>query len=883
MDSRRKDNDLDAEIQSHLQMAAQEKLAAGQSPRDARDATLREFGNVGLVKEVTRGVWAGASLESFLQDIRYGFRTLLKTPGFAVVAILTLALGIGANTAVFSVVNGVLLNPLPFRDANRLVMLFHDKQDFPEGSISYPNFLDWQRDNHSFEAMAAYRQNGFGITGAGEPENVHGQRISSTFFPILGINPIMGRDFSADEDRLGANPTVMISEGLWKRKFGSAPGIIGRRIVVDGVGRTIVGVIPASFSLRISNFRTGDVYLPIGEDSEPQFRERSSAWGMDAIGLLKRGVTLEQARQDMERVNRGLAAAYPDVDAGIKSKIISLKEHMVGDLRPVLLVLLGAVACVLLISCVNVANLLLARSNSRQREFAIRVALGAGQQRIVRQLLTESILLAMVGGVLGLILAKWGTAAALAAVPRSLPRAEGIGLDLHVLLYTFGISVVAGIVFGLAPAVKTSYSQIGSTLKESGRNLAGARGRAPGAFVVAEMALALVLLTGAGLMVRTLFHLWRVDPGFNPHNILTFDIAPSSSLASKSPDAIRAAFRQFHATIRGVPGVEAASFNWGAHPMEGDSEESFWVQSQPKPARRADLPYALQYVVEPEYLSLMQTQLKSGHFLSPDDNDHGQFVVVIDEDFAAQYFPGKNPIGQHLVNEQTGGRERVEEIVGVAGHVKQFGLDQDAVNTLHAQVYESFWQQEDDLMRRVANGTDVFVRVRPGIDPASLFPAIQHALNRIDAGMVVFGPETMEQTVADSIAQKRFSMTLLAVFAALALLLAGIGIYGVLSYLVGQRTQEIGVRMALGAQRADVLRLIMSDGARMTLLGIGIGIVAALGLTHLMTSMLFGVRPTDPLTFIAVTVVLGLIALLACYVPAHRAMRVDPTVALRYE
>ena len=882
MDSR-KNEDLEAEIQSHLQMAAQDKVAAGQSPRDARDATLREFGNVGMVKEVTREMWPGTSLESLLQDIRYGLRTLIKTPGFAVVAILTLALGIGANTAVFSVVNGVLLNPLPFRDADRLVVLFQETQNFPEGSISYPNFLDWQRNNQSFEAMAAYRGNGFSITGAGEPENVRGQRISSTFFPVLGVNPIVGRNFSADEDRLGANATVMISEGLWKRKFGSDPAIIGRRLIVDGVGRTIVGVIPASFRLRISNFRTGDVYLPIGEDSEPQFRERSSHWGMDAIGLLKRGVTLEQARQDLARVNRRLAAAYPDVDAGIKSRIVPLKEHMVGDLRPALLVLLGAVAFVLLISCVNVANLLLARSNSRQREFAIRVALGAGQERIVRQLLTESILLALLGGVLGLVLAKWGTAAALAAVPQSLPRAENVGLDFHVLLYTFGISLVAGIVFGLVPALKSSHSHIGSTLKESGRNLAGTRGRAQGAFVVAEMALALVLLTGAGLMIRTLFHLWEVDPGFNPHNILTFDISPSSSLASKSPDAIRAAYREMHAAIRSVPGVEAASFNWGAHPMEGDSEESFWVQGQPKPARRADLPYALQYVVQPEYLELMQTPLKSGRFLSPTDNDHSQFVVVIDEDFAAQYFPGKNPIGQHLVNEQTGGRERVEEIVGVAGHVKQFGLDQDAINTLHAQIYESFFQQEDDLMRRVAKGTDVFVRTRAGIDPTSVFPAIQHALNRVDTGMVVFGPENMDQTVADSIAQKRFSMTLLAVFAALALLLASIGIYGVLSYLVGQRTQEIGVRMALGAQRADVLRLIMTDGARMALLGIGIGIVAALGLTHLMTSMLFGVRPTDPLTFAAVTLVLGWIALLACYVPAHRAMRVDPTVALRYE
>ena len=876
MDSRKND-DLDAEIQSHLRMAAQDKLAAGQSPRDARDAALREFGNVGLVKEVTRGMWSWASLESFLQDIRYGLRTLIRTPGFAAVAILTLALGIGANTAIFSVVNGVLLNPLPFRNADRLMVLFHERPNFSEGSVSYLNFLDWQRENHSFEAMAAYGSNPFSITSVGEPENVHGQMISSTFFPIFGINPLLGRNFSADEDRLGANPTLMISEGLWKRKFGSDPEIIGKRLVVNGVGRTIVGVIPAGFRLRIWNFHPGDIYVPIGEFSDPRFRERSWASGQDAVGLLKRGVTLEQARQDMARVNRGLAAAYPDADAGIKARVVPLKEHIVGELRPVLLVLLGAVAFVLLISCVNVANLLLARSNSRQREFAIRIALGAGQHRIVRQLLTESVLLALVGGVLGIILAKWGTAAAIAAVPRSLPRAEGIGLDFHVLLYTFGISVIAGIVFGLAPAWKTSHSQIESTLKKAGRTFAGARGRAQGAFVIAEMALALVLLIGSGLMIRTLFHLWRVDPGFNPHNILTFEISPSPSLTTESPDAIRAAFRQFHATIRSVPGVEVASFDWGAHPMQSDSEQSFWVQGQPKPEHSVDLPMALAYVIEPEYLPVMRIPLKSGRFLNPNDSDHSPFVVVIDEDFAAQYFPGKNPIGQHIVT------TRLEEIVGVVGHVNQFGLDQDAVNPLHAQVYESIYQQGGEVMPGIARVADVFVRTRPGIDSASVFPAIHHALNRVDAGMVVFDPENMDQTVADSIAQKRFSMTLLGVFAALALLLASIGIYGVLSYLVGQRTQEIGVRMALGAQRADVLRLIMNDGARMALLGIGVGIVAALGLTHLMTSMLFGVRPTDPLTFGAVTIVLAVIALLACYVPAHRAMRVDPTVALRYE
>jgi len=520
----------------------------------------------------------GMSLESFLQDLQYAVRMLMKSPSFAAIAVLTLALGIGANTAIFSVVSGVLLNRLPYRDASRIISMFEEIPNFKNASISYPNFLDWQRMNRTFSAIAAYRSAGFNLSGKGEPEHLDGEMISAGFFEILGVNPAMGRTFRKEEDRLGANPTAMISEALWRRKFGSAPDIIGKRLIVDGVGRTVIGVVHSNFRLRIQNFQRGtslnDIYTPIGEYNEPRFyADRGSGWGMDAIGLLKPGVTLQQARADMDRVSRQLTAAYPDVDSREKANLIPLKEEMVGDMRPVLLVLLGDVAFVLLISCVNVANLLLARSTSRQREFSIRIALGAGRMRIIRQLLTESVLLALIGGAFGLLLASFGTTAAIAAVPSTVPRAEEIRLDLRVLLFTLFVSLIAGVVFGLAPALKTARANIGGALKESGRTLAGTRTRAHGVFVVIEMAMALVLLVGAGLMIRTLFVLWGVDPGFNPRNVMSFEVSPQPSLKQQNPAAIRAFFRQMHDQIASTPEVEAVSLSVGAHPMGGDEDE----------------------------------------------------------------------------------------------------------------------------------------------------------------------------------------------------------------------------------------------------------------------------------------------------------------------
>jgi predicted permease len=828
-------------------------------------------------------------LKSLPQDLRYGSRVLVKSPGFSLIAILTLALGIGANTAIFSVVNGVLLNPLPFHDPHQLVSMFQEMPNFKNGSISYLNFTDWRRMNTTFAAMAAYRSTGFNLSGNGEPERLHGEMISAGFFEILGVNPVMGRTFTTDEDRLGANPTVMITEGLWQRKFGGRKDIIGQRMVLDDVGRTIVGVVPSSFHLHIQNFQRGgpmnEVYVPVGEYNEPKFySERGAGWGLDAIGRLKPGVSLQQAREDMERVSRDLTEAYPDVNTGKKAYLLSLKDEMIGDMGPILFVLLGAVAFVLLISCVNVANLLLARSTARQNEFAIRLALGAGQPRVIRQLLTESLLLSLIGGALGLLVAQFGTRAALAAVPRTLSRAEDIGLDLRVLLFTFVLSILAGIIFGLMPAWKAAQGSVSRQLIESGRALAGARGGAQSVFVVGEMAMALILLIGAGLMIRTLVHLWGSDPGFNSKNVLTLELSGPASYKGGSPDAIRSAYRQIQDKLASTPGVKSASLSWGAHPMQSDDEDFFWIVGRPKPDHPGDFPMLIEYDVEPDYLNVMQVPLKRGRFFTAADNEHTAAVAVIDESMADKYFPGQDPIGQYIdLNTNPSSLEKFPnpQIIGIVGHVNQWGLDSDGPDALHAQMYLPLMQIPDKELQRAGVATDVFVRMqRAG---SSNLAALRSRLLEFNSGMVVHNPEDMEKTVADSISNKRFTMTLLGVFALLALLLASIGIYGVLSYMVGQRSKEIGVRMALGAQKLDVLRMILKDGARMTLAGILIGLVGALVLTRLMRSMLYGVKPTDPLTFICVAALLCTIALLACYLPARRAMKVDPMEALRHQ
>jgi len=814
-----------------------------------------------------------------MEDVRYGLRMLRKNPGFTAVALLTLALGIGANTAVFSIVNGVLLNPLPFPDSDKLVTLFESKPNFREGSISYPNFLDWQRDNHAFTSIAAYRPDTFSLTSAGEPEQVRGEMVSADFFSILGVKPVLGRMFTSQEDQLGAGHVVLVSSGFWKRKLASSPDIVGSRVVLDGEGYTIIGVIPASFHLLLPNFRdNNELYIPIGQWSYPDFRDRWRALGMKGIGRLKPGVTLAQARADMDSVAQNLAAAFPQADAGEGAVLQPLKQKMIGDIKPFLLVLLAAVCFVLLIACVNVANLLLARSTSRTREFAIRAALGAGRGRVVRQLLTESILLAIGGAGLGLLLATWGTRAALTLLPVTLPRADEVGIDMHVLIFTGVVSIIAGVLFGLAPALKIARSNLQETLKESGRGTSGAHHRVQGMFVVVEMAMALVLLIGAGLMIRSMMRLWSVNPGFYPHHVLTFSIALPTSNSTLRPDATRSILRELHDQLASVPGVQAVSLSGGAMPFMGDDEEFFWIDGHPRPATDKDMNWTLRYTVEPDYLKTMTIPLQRGRFLTLQDNEHSGLVAVIDESFAEKYFSHQDPIGKHINIKAI---DRPLEIVGVVGHVKQWGLDADDKESLHAQLYCPLMQVADKDMQQTASGVDVVLRSDEA-HPASL-DAIRNAVTTMNGQQFIYNVRTFDEIISKSLAAQRFSMILLGAFAALALLLASVGIYGVISYVVGQRTHEIGIRMALGAERLHILRLILGSGGILALAGVGLGLASALGLTRLMASLLYGVRSTDPLTFAGVAMLLIFVALAACYIPARRASRVDPMVALRYE
>ncbi len=814
-------------------------------------------------------------MTGLLQDLRYAIRQSLKAPGLTAIVVMTIALGVGANTALFSVVNGVLLNPLPYPQPEQLVALRESKANFEFGSIPYPNFRDWRKDNRTFSSMAVWRNSAFSLTGKGEAEQVSGQFISSDFFSIFGVKPLMGRAIAPGEDEIGAAPIALISEGLWRRKFGSAPDILGNGITLDGDAYTIIGVIPATFHFSMGGSPVRDVFLPIGQWKNNLLTTRTAGLGINGLGRLKPGVTIEQARADMSTVTNNLAAAFPDANKGTGAKLIPLKQWMVGNVGSILVVLLASVGFVLLIACVNVANLLLARSTGRTREFAVRAALGASQRRVVRQLLTESLLLAFASGTFGLMLAAWGTRAALSILPAALPRAEDIGLDTRVLLFTLAISLLAGVLFGLVPALKMSKPNVHETLKEGGRGVSGGRHRMQGIFVVAELAMALVLLAGSSLMIRSLARLWSIDPGFNPHNVMTIGLSLPPSMMAATPDAVRSAFREFDNRIAAIPGVQAVSQTWGAVPLGDDDERTFWLEGQPKPASQDDMSWAIDYIVEPGYLKAMSIPLRKGRFFTDQDNEHSPQVIVVDDVFARKFFPNQDPIGKRIL------WAAPAEIVGVVGHVKQWGLDSDDNWKLRAQVYIPCAQMPDTFVTRQPSGSMVIVRSDKAA--SGLLDSIRHVSQQMSSEQVIFSPQSMDAIIADSLAERRFSMILLGTFAALALLLASVGIYGVLSYVVGQRTNEIGIRMALGARQFDILRLILAGAGKLTLIGVAVGLVCALGLTRLMANLLYGVGARDPLTFIAVPAILISVALLASYLPARRATKVDPMAALRYE
>ncbi len=810
---------------------------------------------------------------TLLQDIRYGIRMLAKNPGFTAIAVLTLALGIGANTALFSVVNGVLLNPLAYPHSDQLVAVYGKDPGFARAPISYLNFLDWQRATRTFSSMALYRNEPYNLTGRGEAELLGGSMISAEFFSTLGVTPVLGRNFRPDDDHAGAAPVVILGGGLWKRKFGSSPDVVGKSIILNGASYTIVGVAPPSFNFYGSE---RDLYTPVGQWTDPSFLDRRIEVSAHGVGRLKPGVTLAQAKADMDAISQNLAAAYPEADKEIGINLVSMKQDIVGNVQPFLIVLLAAVGFLLLIACANVANLLLARSMGRSREFAIRAALGAKQSRVIRQLLTESILLAGLGGVLGLLLASWGTKAVLATLPAALPRADEVSLDSHVLIFTMALSLLAGIVFGLAPALKTSRVNLQDVLKESGGS-GGGRHRLHGVFVAVEVAMALVLLVGAGLMVRSLAALWRVDPGFNPSHAITFVLSLPADPNTTSAET-RARLRLFDDKMNNIPGVKAVSVTLGSRPMIHNSSEVFWIEGEPKPANLHDMHQALFYLAEAGFQKAMGVTLQRGRFITPQDDEHAPIVVDIDDVFARTYFPHEDPVGKRI-NLSTFNVQA--EIVGVVGHVKQWGLDADPKSAIEAQFDYPFMQVPEKLMPLMA--TVVAVVLRTEGDPTAVMGDVRRAVAEIDSRQAVYNVQTMDEVISKSFAARRMSMILLGIFAALALVLACVGIYGVISYLVGQRTREIGVRMALGAQPADVLRLVIGHGTKMALIGVAIGIGAALGLTRLMANQLFGVSAHDPLTFAGVAMLLMIVAVAASYVPARRAMRVDPMIALRHE
>ncbi len=809
-------------------------------------------------------------MDNLIKDIRFALRSLLRHPGFTAIAVLTLALGIGINAALFSIVNGVLLNPLPFPQPDQLVVLDQSKPNFETGAIPYPNFLDLRQENQTFAAMTIVRSAAFSLIGAGDPERVNGRFVSADFCSVFGITPVVGRGFLPHEDEPGVTATVLISHDLWQRKFAGDRGVITRTITLDDRSYYVIGVLPADFRF----FQTGDVFVPIGQLDAPALKRRGAGMGLHGIGRLKPGVTVEQGRADLNRIYENLAVAYPGTNKDNSAYVAPLKQRVVGEIGPTLWLLLGAVGFVLLIACVNVGNLMLARASGRAREFAIRAALGAGWWRLVRQSLTESLLLSCGGGALGLLLAFWATHAAIRLLPATLPRAQEVRIDYPVLLFAVALSLLSGILAGLLPALRSS-ARFAGTLKESGRGNIGSRSRAQSALVVFEVALAVVLLIGGGLMIRSIRALWNIDPGFRSDDLMTFGLSLAPSARNEKPDAIRAKLRQLSDRLNTLPGVEAASFQMGAFPLLDEDDTLFWIDGETKPATGSDMHATLVSAVEPTYLTAMAIPLKQGRFFDNHDDERGQQVIVVDEVFANKFFPGGSAIGKRIHQ-----GDATQTIIGIVGHVKNWGLDSDESQSLRAQMYEPLRQFPDDGMPELAAGVRVALR---GTGSEQQFDAIRALVKSLDGQNIIYNPRSMNEAIAGSLSRRRFAMILLDGFAILALLMASLGLYGVISYLVERRTQELGIRIALGAQSWGVLRLVLTDGLKMASGGLAFGLIASLALTRLLSGMLYGVSTTDPLTFLAIATLLLVVATLACYLPALRATRVDPLVALRHE
>jgi predicted permease len=796
---------------------------------------------------------------TFSQDLRYGFRMLTKRPGFTVAAVLALALGIGANTAIFSVVYAFLLRPMPFKEPDKLVVVFDKQANLDDAPASFPEFDDWRKQQQSFEELAALYHSNFNLTGTHEPERVRGALVSQNYFSLFGSSPVLGRSFSAEDHRPGAEPVVVLSRWLWQTQFGARADMTGRTLTLNGTPYTVVGVMAAD-APSLSGANKTAVWMPLERDLP--WKERGTHF-LNVFGRLKPGVDLARAQADMNLIAERLEGEY---HTGHTVRVSSFKERLVGDVRPHLLLLLGAVGLVLLIACANVANLLLARATTRSKEFAIRAALGAGRLRLVRQLLTESVLLSLMGGIAGTLLALWATDMLVASWPSRIARPENIGVDWRVLSFTAALTLVTGLVFGLAPALFAAKADINESLKEaSGQTTVGARrNRVRRLLVVSEIALATMLLLGAGLMLKSFRLLRNVDPGFRAENVLTVQI---SLQAKKYLEGRQSAafFREVLQRTETLPGVEAAgavnNLPLGGGGMNGD----FQIEGQ-APFPQGQEPLTEKYIASSGYAKAMGIRLLKGRFISEQDTAESPAVIVINEAMARRFWPEADPLGQRV----SWGGDNWRTVVGVVGDVKNEKLE----TSPGFQSYVPYTQTPSAGMTIV---------VRAAANPQQLATGIRGQVLAVDREQPVFNIKLLESIVADSVGGQRLTTTLLSIFGALALVLAAVGIYGVLSFNVAQRTHEIGIRMALGAQTGDILKMVLGHGIRLTLVGICLGLVAAFALTRLMSSLLYGVTATDPWTFAAASLLLALVALLATVIPAHRATKVDPMEALRYE
>ncbi|MBZ5624551.1 MAG: ABC transporter permease [Acidobacteriia bacterium] len=873
---RKLEDQLERELRFHMDQHAADLIAHGRDPQEARRQARLAFGGEEQVKESCRDARGTRWLEDLWQDLRYALRTLRQKPGFAAVALLTLALGIGATTVMFTMINGVLLKPLPYPEPDRLVTI-DEETDWSSAygnrwAFAYPNFLDCVRQSRSLE-MAATRFGGGTVSAPGDAEAVSGLEISSELFSVLGVSLLRGRPFLPEENRPGAAPVIVIGHDLWQRRYAGSDGAIGKPLVLDGKSYTVVGVAPAGFRVDGEEL---DVFTPLGQNTMPNLQDRSRHPGITVVARLRPGATPVQAQTELSLIGRHLAEQYPESNKG-RSFVAQPLRADVGDVRSTLWLLLGAVSLVLLIACANIASLLLARAVSRERELAMRVALGAGRGRLVRQCLTESAVLGLAGGVLGIALAAVGIRPFVLFWPGSLPRAEEVQLDWHVLLFAIAASLLSGVLFGLAPALRAPVRQLEQALRAGGRTMAGGSRRGHGGFVVSEIALAVVLLVSAGMLGRTLLRLSALDPGMNFRNVLVTRMAISPA-ALNNPGRIRAAWQDVLDRARRVPGVEAVALVDTVPMRRGNNQLAYWTSAALPPENQR--PLALATSATPDYLKVMGIPLRRGRFFTDLDRMGNEPVVVIDEVLAQRAFGGQEAVGKHLWIPQMG-PDPVVQVVGVVGHVRHWGLAGDDQAQVRAQFYYPLAQVPDQLLRRWSELMSIAFRT--SVPPLTLVEPLRREVRGAGNDQVLYVVRTMEGLVSDSLARQRFLLLLFGIFAGLALLLACVGIYGVMAYLTSRRVPEFGVRMALGATAGDVKRLVLRQSLGMISLGVGVGTAAALAAGRALERLVEGMQPTEPLTFAITIPVLVFAALFASFVPALRASRIDPLSALRQE